>query len=63
VTLPGIAWAQTKESKEEANYQSMPKGEQQCSKCKNFIADENKCRRVEGDISPDGWCKYFDAKG
>jgi hypothetical protein len=37
-------------------YQSNPKGEQQCSGCMNFIADSNSCKLVDGQISPDGWC-------
>lgn len=51
-----------KVSKQRAEYQDAPKGPQKCGKCKYFIADENTCRKVEGDISPEGWCMLFAAK-
>ena len=50
-----------KKSKEEAKYQDKPNGQQQCSKCKHFMA--GKCEIVEGDISSSGWCTFFAAKG
>ena len=63
VSLGGVdrALGQAKKSKEEANYQEKPNGQQQCSKCKHFMA--GKCEIVEGDISANGWCKFFEAKG
>jgi hypothetical protein len=63
VSLTGtaLALAAAKKSKEEAKYQNKPNGQQQCSKCKHFMA--GKCEIVEGEISPDGWCKFFEAKG
>ena len=54
------ALAQAKKSKQEAQYQDAPKDGQQCSKCKHF--KNGKCDIVEGDISPNGWCKFFEAK-
>lgn len=53
--------AQAKMSKADAAYQDTPKGDQQCSGCVHFIAGQNQCRIVEGDISPSGWCKLFTA--
>lgn len=45
-----------KMSKEAAQYQEQPKGDQQCSNCMQFLADSNTCKLVEGSISPEGWC-------
>jgi hypothetical protein len=58
----GPAVAQAKESKQAADYQDSPKGEQQCSKCRHFIDAGNMCERVQGTVSPSGWCKHFSAK-
>jgi hypothetical protein len=61
LSLTGIETAlAAKKSKEEAKYQNEPNGNQQCSKCKHFM--DGKCEIVEGDISRDGWCKFFEAK-
>jgi len=49
-------------SKEEAGYQDMPKGQQHCSGCVHFEAP-NACSVVKGDISPNGWCQRYSAKG
>ena len=46
----------------EAQYQSMPKADQKCGKCVQFIAESNSCKVVEGQISAEGWCKLFAAK-
>jgi len=40
-------------------YQAKPNGIQQCSTCMNFIAESNTCKLVEGNISPQGWCKLW----
>lgn len=37
-------------------YQAMPKGDQKCSSCANFVAESNTCKLVEGKIAPEGWC-------
>jgi hypothetical protein len=42
-------------------YQKMPKGDQQCSKCAQFVAP-NACQIVDGTIVPDGWCIAFAPK-
>lgn len=46
-------------SKEEANYQDKPKGEQYCEDC-TMWREPNGCTAVEGVISPKGWCSYFE---
>lgn len=43
-------------------YQTMPKGEQQCSGCMNFIADSSSCKLVDGQISANGWCMLWAKK-
>jgi hypothetical protein len=43
-------------SKEEVKYQEQPKGAQQCSNCMQFNSAKKICNRVEGQVSPEGWC-------
>jgi hypothetical protein len=43
-------------SKADAKYQAQPKGEQECSNCMNFNSAKKTCSRVEGTVSPEGWC-------
>jgi hypothetical protein len=50
-----------KVSKRSARYQDSPKGSQQCSGCTHFRGGT--CEIVEGQISPNGWCRHFKAKG
>lgn len=45
-----------KVSKASVQYQTQPQGEQNCANCMYFIVESNTCQRVEGDISPVGWC-------
>ena len=54
--------ASAKVSKASVQYQTGPKGEQQCSNCLNFIAESNTCKLVEGEISPSGWCTLWAKK-
>lgn len=56
------ARAQSKMSKDQAGYQPEPENDQRCSGCVHFQPDEGACRLVEGDISPDGWCRLWTAK-
>ncbi len=51
-----------KVSQASVQYQTQPKGEQQCSGCMHFIAESNTCKLVEGQISPDGWCTLWAKK-
>jgi hypothetical protein len=46
-------------SKEAAQYQAGPRGMFSCSVCTLFVKPRS-CKIVSGDISPYGWCKYFD---
>lgn len=43
-------------SKDEAKYQEQPKGTQKCSNCAKFNSAKKTCQRVEGLVSPEGWC-------
>lgn len=54
-----VAAPAKKVSQASVRYQSKPKGEQQCSKGMNFIAESNTCRLVEGTVSPEGWCTLW----
>ena len=46
-------------SKADAKYQEQPKGTQQCSNCMSFISASRTCQRVEGSVSPAGWCSLW----
>lgn len=48
-----------KASKEEAGYQDSPKSNEKCINC-TMWRDPNKCSAVAGDISPNGWCKWYE---
>ena len=39
-------------------YQDTPKDDQKCSNCSLF-QEPNACTLVDGDISPEGWCKFW----
>ncbi|MGA7951185.1 MAG: high-potential iron-sulfur protein [Thiobacillaceae bacterium] len=54
--------ASKKVSQASVQYQSQPKGEQKCGGCQHFIAGSNTCELVDGQISPDGWCKLWAKK-
>lgn len=45
-----------KSSQASVQYQVLPQGEQKCGNCMNFIAGSNTCKRVDGKVSPQGWC-------
>jgi hypothetical protein len=53
------AEAQTKASQREAEYQPEPKSGLSCEVCAQFRPPRD-CQIVAGDISPKGWCKFFD---
>jgi hypothetical protein len=48
-------------SKQNAQYQDQPNGQQRCSACANFQAP-SACLVVSGTVAPNGWCKLFKAK-
>ena len=54
--------ATKKLAKASVQYQAQPKGEQKCGGCTNFIAKSNTCARVEGKITPEGWCSLWAKK-
>ena len=45
-------------SKHDAEYQDTPRDIRMCATCTLFEAPRS-CKVVEGDISPNGWCKVF----
>jgi len=47
-----------KVSKAAVAYQDSPKGDQNCANCRLFVAP-NACKQVEGDISPNAWCRIW----
>jgi hypothetical protein len=46
-------------SQHDAEYQDYPKSGLNCAACSLFRPPRS-CQVVDGDISPSGWCKYFD---
>ena len=60
ISLPMRLFAASgdKLSKQQAEYQDSPEGIQMCATCTLFVAPRS-CKVVEGDISPDGWCKSY----
>jgi hypothetical protein len=54
-----VAPAAAKMPQASVQYQTEPKGDQQCSGCIHFIAESNTCKLVEGQISPNGWCTLW----
>jgi hypothetical protein len=58
LNVPRRAFAVDKLSKKDAEYQESPKGIQMCATCTLFAAPGS-CKVVEGDISPNGWCKVY----
>jgi len=57
---PGRCFAQSagKMSKQQAQYQDRPNGIQACATCTLF-EDPDRCKVVEGDVSPNGRCKAY----
>jgi hypothetical protein len=55
-----ISWVRAREkmSKKEAEYQDSPKDVRMCATCTLFDPPKS-CKVVEGEISPNGWCKAF----
>ncbi len=47
-----------KASKGSVAYRDSPNGDKNCAGCKLFISP-NACKSVEGQISPNGWCKIW----
>lgn len=51
--------AAAKTSQASVQYQTQPNGDQKCGGCMQFIAESNTCKLVEGQISPEGWCRLW----
>jgi len=51
--------AQQKMSRADAEYQERPKNGLTCAACSLFRKPRS-CEVGAGDISPEGWCKFFD---
>jgi hypothetical protein len=59
LALPfGLARSAEKMSKEGAQYQDTPQGIAMCATCSLFV-EPRSCKVVEGDVSPNGWCKAY----
>ena len=50
--------AREKMSQKEAEYQDSPKDIRMCATC-TFFEPPRSCKVVEGEISPNRWCKVF----
>ena len=53
-----MAAAQEKMSQKEAQYQDIPKDIRMCATCTLFLPPRS-CKVVDGEVSPNGWCKLF----
>jgi hypothetical protein len=59
LALPfGLACGAEKMRKEAAQYEDTPHGIAMCATCSLFV-EPRSCKVVEGDISPNGWCKAY----
>jgi hypothetical protein len=52
------AQASEKMTRQQAEYQDSPNSIYSCAVCTLFEKPKS-CKVVEGDVSPDGWCKAF----
>jgi len=59
--VAGRAASQQKIAQNLVQYQDTPKNGQKCADCMQFEAPD-KCKVVDGKISPNGWCAAFVAK-
>jgi hypothetical protein len=50
--------ASDKIAKQDVDYQDSPKGLQMCATCSLFDPPAS-CKVVEGDVSPNGWCRSY----
>ena len=53
--------AQQKMSKQAAQYQDSPKGDQKCAACR-FLSRTGHASWSKGKINPDGWCRLYQPK-
>ena len=59
--LAMVAPSYAKMTQKAAGYQLNPKDDQNCAGCALFKAP-NVCPLVDGEISPNGWCRFFAKK-
>ena len=57
-----MAELKTKMGQDEAHYQSEPRLGEKCEACTHFIHQQSACELVAGKISPQGWCRLFEAE-
>ena len=55
---PEPAFATIKISKTAVAYQDHPQGELRCGKCRQFVSPDS-CKMVDGEISPQGFCRIL----
>ena len=53
--------AEAKMSFQASGYQATPKGDQNCAGCSLF-KNPSSCILVDGNISPNGWCRFYRKK-
>lgn len=61
VVVSTVVPAEAKMSAKAAGYQETPKDGAACSTCALFKAP-NSCTLVDGEISPNGWCRFYSKK-
>lgn len=61
IARPAPALAQQKTAKADASYQDHPNGAAHCEVC-TYFQPPLACRLVRGEISPNGWCGFFQAR-
>ena len=59
--ISGVAGAEAKLPQNQVSYQDAPKGDKRCDRCVNYEGNGS-CRVVAGPISPDGWCRLWNAR-
>jgi hypothetical protein len=64
IVLAAVVWVVAdapvvRMSRAEAQYQETPRGGLSCAGC-SFFRRPRGCQVVEGDVSPNGWCRLFD---
>lgn len=55
----GVAFAKSKKSKADVEYQDTPHGIERCEICAPFLPPDQ-CRTVVGPVSRQGWCKIYE---
>jgi High potential iron-sulfur protein len=59
--LGSRAQAASKLTQAAANYQPIPKGNQRCNNCSQWLQPTD-CKVVNGPVSATGWCSVYAAK-